>query len=268
METPKGSAAPASGSFDDIVDIADLFADPEIEALLDFAPVPRLYKGKGGWTPELQREFIARLAFHGSPGRAAEDMGKDRSGLTKLYKAKEAASFRAAWDAAVELAESRKPLATPPNRGLVGHPPSVDHRRKWKAAPAPLPGQVMNEYGEWEDEQSFLQRVDAARDSIRTKLLRARRLYLQEISDSPGKRAAFEILTELPIDWEKAAHGEPQPDEPWRKANQRQPDMILTAESGWSMGEIGYGPDKKAELKKAIDEYRASEGLPAIEWEH
>ena len=43
--------------------------------------------------------------------------------------------------------------------------------------------------------------------------------------------------------------------------------MILTAESGWSFGEAGYGPDKKAEMRKAIDEYRAEEGLPAIEWE-
>ena len=98
------------------------------------------------------------------------------------------------------------------------------------------------------------------------KLLRIRRLYLQEISASPGKRAAFEILTELPIDWGLAALGQPQPDEPWSRANQRQPDMILTAESGWSFGEHGYGPDKKAELRQAIDAYRASEGLPPVDW--
>jgi hypothetical protein len=58
----------------------------------------------------------------------------------------------------------------------------------------------------------------------------------------------------------------PQPDEPWHKTNQREPDMILTAESGWSFGELGYGPDRKAELRRAIDEHRAEQGLPAVDW--
>ena len=40
--------------------------DPEIEALLDFEPVPRAYKQKGAWTPDKQRAFIARLAVTGS----------------------------------------------------------------------------------------------------------------------------------------------------------------------------------------------------------
>ena len=75
----------------------------------------------------------------------------------------------------------------------------------------PRPGQALNEYGEIEDEDSFRQRGEDARDSIARKLLRARRLYLREIADSPGKRAAFEILTELPIDWEKAERLEPRP---------------------------------------------------------
>lgn len=95
------------------------------------------------------------------------------------------------------------------------------------------------------------------------RLLRIRRLYLQEIADSPGKRAAFEILTELAVDWEKARALEPQPDEPYNIGNQRQPDMVLTAESGWSFGELGYGPDRKAEMRKAVDEHRAKKGLEA-----
>jgi hypothetical protein len=98
------------------------------------------------------------------------------------------------------------------------------------------------------------------------KLLRCRRLYLMEISSSPGKRAAFEILTELPIDWDKAARLEPQPDEPWNRANQRQPDMILTAENGWSFGEHGYGPDKKSELQAALNEELVKQGKPPIDW--
>ena len=81
-----------------------------------------------------------------------------------------------------------------------------------------------------------------------------------------GSGAAFEILTELPIDWDKAARLEPQPDEPWNRANQRQPDMILTAENGWSFGEHGYGEDKKAELRAELDKYRAEEGLEPVDW--
>jgi hypothetical protein len=42
--------------------------------------------------------------------------------------------------------------------------------------------------------------------------------------------------------------------------------MILTAESGWAWGEHGYGPDKKAEMRKAIDEWRAEEGLEPVDW--
>jgi hypothetical protein len=42
--------------------------------------------------------------------------------------------------------------------------------------------------------------------------------------------------------------------------------MILTAENGWTMGEHGYGPDKKAELRAEIDKYRAEEGLPPVDW--
>ena len=42
----------------------------------------------------------------------------------------------------------------------------------------------------------------AAAGHISNKLLAARRLYLQSICDHPAKRAAFEILTELPVDWD------------------------------------------------------------------
>ena len=243
--------------------------DPEVEALLNFDPVPRQREVEGGWTPELQREFIVRLAVHGSPQKACEEMGKNRTGVTKLYRSPFGASFRVAWDGAVALARGRRAAdakAQPVKPGT--RPPTIDHRRKraWDDESAPLPGQVMNEDGEWEDEDSYRERAEEAQDSIAGKLLRIRRLYLAEISDCPGKRAAFEILTELPVDWDIAARGEPQPFEPWVKTNQRQPDMILTAESGWSFGEAGYGPDRKAALRRDIDEHRAEEGLPPVVW--
>jgi hypothetical protein len=247
--------------------------DEEIQALLQFEPAPRKRVVDGAWTPELQREFIARLAVTGSIGRSAEEMGKTDSGVRKLYRSPGGAGFRAAWHSAVELAKRRKGAATVTDEAAVpgSRPPSLDGRRKHRHfGPLPQagegePGQMLNEYGEWEDEGSLRQRADEARDSVSRKLLAARRLYLQEISGSAGKRAAFEILTELPVDWERAKRLEPQPDEPWRRVSMRQPDMLLTAENGW-IGDVAGGRDKKAELMRAIDEHRAAEGLPAVKW--
>jgi hypothetical protein len=246
--------------------------DPELQALLDFEPVPRQIEVEGGWTGELQRAFIARLAEHGSATKACEELGKNRTGITKLYRSPHGASFRAAWAGAVELATRRKaeraPAADFVSPGIKA--PTLDNRRKWSAPRLSPPqggeGEVLNEFGEYEDEGSLQRRAEAARDSISNKLLNARRLYLREIGGSAGKRAAFEILTELPIDWDKAARLEPQPDEPWRRPNMRQGDMLLTAENGW-LGDYAHGPDKKAELRKAIDEYRAEEGLEPVDWE-
>jgi hypothetical protein len=59
---------------------------------------------------------------------------------------------------------------------------------------------------------------------------------------------------------------QPQPDEPWRTTNQREPDMILTADSGWSFGEIGYGPNRLAEARQVINDVRAQRGQEPLEW--
>jgi hypothetical protein len=245
----------------------ELAADPEIAALLDFEPVPRQVVVKNGWTPERQREFIARLATHGSPRGAADEVAKDITSARKLYHHPQGGSFADAWEAAAALAQQRIDAAAPPARPRTGTPPGIDRRRKHAPAELlPRPGQVLNEQGEWEDEESLEGRADEAKDSVRMKLLRCRRLFLQEISGSPGKRAAFEVLTELPIDWDKAALLEPQDDEPWNPATMRKPDMVLTAESGWLMGEIGYGPDRKAAARRAIDEHRAAEGQEPVDW--
>jgi hypothetical protein len=223
---------------------AELAADPEIAPLLGFEPVVRKVKRRDGWTPDLQRELIARIAATGTVQRAVWQMDKHATGAEALYKVPSAASFRASWDGAIAIGRRRAGLdAGPPWTGEV---PGIQRRKVPSPDPSghPLPqggeGQVLNEFGEWEDEDSLRRRGEDARDSIRMKLLRCRRLYLQEISGSPGKRAAFEILTELPLDWDKAARLEPQPDEPYNRVMMRKPDMLLTAESGWMMGEHGY----------------------------
>jgi hypothetical protein len=253
----------------EIPDFATLAADPEIAPLLDFEPVPRKIEVPDGWSPDKQREVIARLAVHGSANRACDEMGMHRTGLTKLYKSPRAKGFRAAWENAVALAKRRREQREAAGFVAAGAMPlTIDGRRKRLASTAgPLPGQVMNEHGEWEEEASFLARAEEAKDSIRMKLLRCRRLYLAEISGAAGQRAAFEILTERAIDWDKAARLEPQADEPWKRVNQREADMVLTAENGWSAGEIGYGEDRKAELRRAVDQHREEEGLPPVDWE-
>ena len=253
---------------DDIPAFADLAADPEIAPLLNFVPVVRKIKRPDGWTPDLQRELIARIAAAGTVQAAVWQMGKHATGAEALYKTRGASTFRQSWDAAVIIGRRRNGLDSQPP--FLGNVPGINRRAKLAASSAlfgPLPGQILNERGEHEDEGSMRQRAEGARDNITRKLLGARRLYLQEISGSAGKRAAFEILTERPIDWDKAKRCEAQPDEPYRRITMRKPDMLLTAENGW-LGEVtAIGPEKKAELRKAIDDYLAEKGLPPVEWD-
>jgi hypothetical protein len=250
----------------DIPAFATLAADPEIAALLAFDPAPGKVDRPDGWTPERQRELIARIADTGSPGRAVDAMDKNLSGAKHLYRAEGADSFRAAWKAAIALAEARRRAerAGAPQRPVevpgITRPP-----RERPAEPGPLPGQIRNEHGEWEDRNSIENRLEEARGRIAMKLLRCRRLFLHEIAPSPGKRAAFEILTGLAVDWDRAERLEPQPDEPFNPVVMRQPDMVLTAENGW-LGGLTHGPDRIAELQRDINEHRAEQGLEPVDW--
>ena len=269
MNVTQRPAAPESGM--DIPEYAELAADPEIAPLLNFEPVVRKIRRPDGWTPELQRELIARIAATGTIQAAVWQMGKHATGAEALYKTPSADSFRASWDAAVAIGRRRNGLDSQPP--YLGDVPGITRRAQLRASAiscagtGPLPGQVMNGFGEWEDEGSLKRRAENAIETIASKLLQARRMFLWQIADSPGKRAAFEILTELPVDWDKAGRLEPQPDEPCNIANQRQPDMVLTAESGWAFGEVGYGPDRKAEVREMFNQFLAEEGMPAIDWD-
>jgi hypothetical protein len=213
-------------------ELPEIESDPEILALLDFEPVVRKVVRPDGWSPDRQREFIRRLARCGSPFHAVSEMGKNLSGIEALYRTKGADSFRAAWDQATEIGRRRNQAEQAGGSAFFGQVPGIALR----GTPSPQPpareeGQVRNEHGEWEDEGSLHRRAEDARDHISNKLLAARRLYLMEICSDPAKRAAFEILTDLPVDWDKARRNEPQPDEPWRQVNMREPDMLMTAEN-------------------------------------
>lgn len=234
--------------------------DPEIAALLDFEPVPVRSK-VNGWDADAQRAFIVLLATTGSKLRAARALGRNPAGIDRLLERADGAGFRAACDRAMALAGKRNGQALA--RGVAAV------RRADPQAQAP--GQVLNEYGEYEDEDSLQRRGEEAAESICNKLTNIRRLFLKDISGCPGKRAAFEILTDWPIDWEKAAMLEPQEEEPLRRRRMREPDMVLAAEAGWLGDLLGRGrnrwEERKAELKQELDDYHAEHGLPPIDWQ-
>ena len=72
-----------SDSRDDLPSFAELAADPEIAALLDFDPVPRRNLVPGGWGPEKQREKKRNAgAYKGEPSDfAALIAGKELAGF-------------------------------------------------------------------------------------------------------------------------------------------------------------------------------------------
>jgi hypothetical protein len=83
--------------------------DPEILALLDFAPVPRKWQRRDGWTPGRQRECIRMLAVTGDPNLAAQSVGKTVRGAYELRRAAGGEGFARAWGAALALHAARNP---------------------------------------------------------------------------------------------------------------------------------------------------------------
>ena len=84
---------------------AEEFAD--FGDLLDFEPVPRRQRADG-WTPEVQRAFIAALAATGSDRQAARAVGKAQYGVDQLKKAKGNEGFMAAHARALAMAADEK----------------------------------------------------------------------------------------------------------------------------------------------------------------
>lgn len=72
-----------------------------------FTPVPRIKDRSNGWKPEVQQRFIEALAETGSVAAACKRLGRANVGAYLLRRHPEAASFRAAWDAALELGVRR-----------------------------------------------------------------------------------------------------------------------------------------------------------------
>jgi hypothetical protein len=94
--------------------------DPEVEALLGFAPVRRRCVRHDGWSPRVQRGFIAALARLGSVPEAAHAVGRTESGAYKVRTSAGGAEFGDAWDEALALYVARHPRqerAGRPSRG-------------------------------------------------------------------------------------------------------------------------------------------------------
>lgn len=73
----------------------------------DFTPVPRQRMRRGGWSADRQRAFIALLAETGSVRAACRQLGVGEHHIYKLRRHPEAASFRAAWEAALDCGIQR-----------------------------------------------------------------------------------------------------------------------------------------------------------------
>ena len=65
-----------------------------------FRPVP-VREHHNGWTPRRQADFLGYLAETGSVSAACRRVGKSREAAYKLRRRADAASFAAAWDAAL-----------------------------------------------------------------------------------------------------------------------------------------------------------------------
>jgi hypothetical protein len=72
-----------------------------------FTPVPRQYQRHDGWTPERQRGFIEALADTGSVEAACKAVDMSQPGAYHLRRQPGAASFRKAWEAALQLGVQR-----------------------------------------------------------------------------------------------------------------------------------------------------------------
>ena len=131
---------------------ADLLASTGSEECppepIDFTPVRRRRKRRGGWSEQAQRDFIACLQRTGSVAASARAVGRTPSTAYRLLDAEGADSFAIAWDKAFEEGLGRlrqDSLDRALNGALVpvyrqGRLVRVEHRRNDRLAIALLGG--------------------------------------------------------------------------------------------------------------------------------
>ena len=227
-----------------------------IPDILGFDPVQRRTH-VNNWTAEHQRAFIAALAITGSPRRAARALGRHAFGAEQLRSARGGKSFAAAWDAALDLARDREFARIHANLS------DLAARHAAEDATAPGSGGATFADGIADDAGAGARDYAEARQRMRLRLTRARRLLLLHICDDPARRAAWELLVG-PADWGAAERLEAQPDEPFHDPAEedqplpslRGPDMILVAEAGLIADPTG-GHDTMADIAAALENAEA-----------
>lgn len=89
--------------------------------LLDFEPVPRRVARADGWTPEIQRAYVAALAVTGSQRQACAVVERASWGVNQLREVEGAESFLAACDKAMEIYEERERVRRSDNLLAAAH---------------------------------------------------------------------------------------------------------------------------------------------------
>jgi hypothetical protein len=133
--------------------------DPEVEALLDFAPVVRKCVRHDGWLPGRQREFIVALTILGHAEQAAIAVGGTMSGAYKLRTADGGEQFAAAWDGALALHLRRYPRPEPKGRPSRGELRSGTGRKAWPAPAHPAAPEAPDPEQEARAEQAFWEQM-------------------------------------------------------------------------------------------------------------
>ena len=118
--------------------------------LLDFEPVPRRVARADGWTPEIQRAYVAALAVTGSERQAATVVERAQFGVTQLRRAEGNESFLAACDKAMEIWHERERVRRSDNLLAAAHGEAVRTRGRprlaWsRAASRSAPSSPRNE---------------------------------------------------------------------------------------------------------------------------
>ena len=117
-----------------------------------------------GWDAEAQRAFVALVATTGSKLLAARAIGRKASGLDRIFERDDATGFGEAYDAAMLLYQERSGRLL--GQSVASSTRSASRRSGRGEDGEPLPGQVLNEHGEYEDEASYRRRAEEAVDSI------------------------------------------------------------------------------------------------------
>ena len=158
-------------------------ADPALDPL-DFIPVVRKIKRPDGWTAELQREFIRRVALNGSPQQTCTEMGKHVTGVEALYKVPGADSFRAAWDHAVQVGRTAQGLdCGPPHLGPV---PGIQRR-----PPRAIPGAACPDEFTLDEDPAVAGMSFEARSDLLDNILRK---YVLKVEHEREARLAGRIV--------------------------------------------------------------------------